>query len=121
MPLNISYLEIRDGSKNIIDYYYVGIINYKFNKFSLEHFIYTNINNNLYKEDIKIYDNKNSFAIWDNNIINKVKLMLENIPKTDIEKEAYEHTQKEIEWIQLKNKEYKNNNYHYLYIMHNNI
>ncbi len=121
MPLNISYLEIRDGSKNIIDYYFVGIINYKFNIFSLEHFIYTNINNDLYKEDIKIYDNKNSFAIWNNNIIDKIKSMLENIPQTDIEKEAYEHTKKVIEWIEFKNNKYINCNYHYLFVTYFNI
>ncbi len=124
MPLNISYLEIRDNSKNIIDYYYVGILNYKFNKFSLEHFIHTTYNNEMYKEDIKIYDNKSVFSIWNNNIINQIKKMLENIPNisnTDIEKEAYEHTKKVIKWIELKEEQYNDKKYHFVFITHFNI
>jgi hypothetical protein len=121
MPLNVSYLEIRDDNKNIIDYYYVGIINYKFNNFSLEHFIYTICNNELYKEDIKIYDNKSSFSIWNNNTINKIKKMLEHKPLTNLEKEAYEHTKKVIDWIEKKDEQYKDKKYHFLFISHFNI
>ena len=121
MPLNISYLEIRDMSKNILDYYYVGILNYKFNKFSLEHFIYTTCDNKLYKEDIKIYDNRSSYSIWNDNIINQIKKMLENTPITDIEKEALEHTQKVINWIESKKEKYRDINYHYLFLTQHNI
>lgn len=123
MPLNVSYLEIRDMSKNIIDYYYVGIINYKFNNFSLQHFVYTACNNDLYKEDIKIHDNNSAYSIWNNNIIKQIKNTLENTPITDMEKEAYEHTEKVIKWIESKNEQYinKNYDYHYLFITHHNI
>ncbi len=121
MPLNISYLEIRDMSKNLIDYYYVGIINYKFNNFSLQHFVYTTCKNDLYKEDIKIYDNNSAYSIWNEYTINQIKKTLENTPITDMEKEAYEHTQKVIDWINSKNNIYINKNYHYLFITHHNI
>ncbi len=121
MPINVSYLEIRDNSKNIIDHYYVGILNYKFNIFSLENFIYTTCNNEMYKQDIKIYDNKSSFSIWNDNIIKQIKKMLDNEPTTDIEKEAYEHTKQLVKWIEVKEKEYINRNYHYLFITHYNI
>ena len=121
MPLNISYLEIRDDNKNIIEYYYVGILNYKFNKFSLEHFIHTTCNNEMYKEDINIYDNKSVFSIWNNNIINQIKKMLENIPLTDIEKEAYEHTHQLVKWIEVKEKKYNDKKYHFVFITHYNI
>jgi hypothetical protein len=119
MPSNISYLEIRDMNKTIIDYYYVGLLNYNFNKFSLEHFIYTPNNNQLYKEDIQIYDNKSSYSIWNNNTIKQIKKMLENKPITELEIETFEHTQKIINWIESKNIDYKN--YHFLFITHRNI
>ena len=126
-------------SKNIIEYYYVGILSYNFNKFSLENFIYTTCNNEMYKEDIKIYDNKSVYSIWNNNTINQIKKIVENItnitnikniqniqniqniPYTDIEKEAYEHTKKVIKWIELKEEQYNNDKYHYLFITHYNI
>ena len=59
--------------------------------------------------------------IYDNKTINKIKLTLENTQFTDIEKEAYEHTKKVIDWIELKNKKYINCDYHYLFLTCFNI
>jgi hypothetical protein len=103
---DITYLEIRNDKKEILDYKYLGIIKYT-NKYSLEVYKYVNIITKLYAKENISHGNSITYCVWNETIINNIKKLINDSPsdKSDdyeIETELYNLVLNIINWIDSK-------------------
>jgi hypothetical protein len=110
---DITYLEIRNDKKEILDYKYLGIIKYT-NKYSLENYKYVNCMTNLYAKENISHANLITYSIWDETIINNIKKLPNNIPdyESDIETDSYNLVLNIINWIDSKQEFYSKQSMH---------
>ena len=103
---DITYLEIRNDKKEILDYKYLGIIKYT-NKYSLEVYKYVNIITKLYAKENISHAKSMTYCVWNETIINNIKKLINDSPsdKSDdyeIETELYNLVLNIINWIDSK-------------------
>jgi hypothetical protein len=103
---DITYLEIRNDKKEILDYKYLGIIKYT-DKYSLEIYKYVNCMTKLYEKENILHSKLITYCIWTDTIINNIKKLINDSPldKSDdyeIEMELYNLVLNIINWIDSK-------------------
>lgn len=109
---DITYLEIRNDKKEILDYKYLGIIKYTDN-YSLEIYKYVNCMTKLYTIENISHAKSITYCVWDDRIINNIKKLINESPsdKSDnyeIEMELYNLVLNIINWIESKQEFYSN-------------
>jgi hypothetical protein len=110
---DITYIEIRNDKKEILDYMYIGVIKYT-NTYSLEIFKYLNTNTKLYSRENINHKKLITYAVWDDHIIDNIKKLIIDNPKSEVELELYSLINNIINWIYLKKELYKDHNIHVL-------
>ena len=103
---DITYLEIRNDKKEILDYKYLGMIKYT-KKYSLEVYKYANSMTKLYSIENISHAKLITYCVWNDTIINNLKKLLNNIPSDEsdeykLEMESYNLVLNIINWIDSK-------------------
>jgi hypothetical protein len=110
---DITYLEIRNDKKDILDFMYLGVIRHT-TKYSLEVYKYLNSMPKLYAKENENHKKLILYSVWNENIMNMIKKLLIDIPNSEIEKELYNTIYKIINWIDKKKELYKEQDTHIL-------
>jgi hypothetical protein len=112
MAGDTSYLTVNDSFKNILDEKYIGKMRYN-NLFSLNNF--TQGNSDMYKLEYRLKDGQTSYCIVDNQMIESIELVLNtNSPITELEQEAFNDTNKVLQWINHQKDVFKNQDIHFV-------